>query len=276
MAVRDPLGRITTLDRCGCGSLDALVDGNGNRTRWDRDVEGRVTAETRADGTATHYTYETTTPRLKQVTDRKGQVATYSYFKDDAFKQKTYTNTQVATATVSATYDASYQRLATMVDGTGTTTYGYHPVATGQLGAGQLASVDGPLGNDTITYTYDELGRVASRSINSVAQSLTYDALGRVDGRDERAGCVRLHVRGEQRTAPDGDRIPTARRAPIATSATRATTGCRRFSIVARTARRSRGSTTRTTWWGTSRAGRGRWTPRRRRRISLATTPPTR
>ncbi len=102
VSIRDPLGRITTLDRCGCGSLDALVDGNGNRTRWDRDVEGRVIAETRADGAATHYTYENTTPRLKQVTDRKGQVATYSYFKDDAFKQKTYTNS----LRLSAQFDA--------------------------------------------------------------------------------------------------------------------------------------------------------------------------
>ena len=182
VSVRDPLGRITTLDRCGCGSLDALVDGNGNRTRWDRDVEGRVTAETRADGAATQYAYETTTPRLKQVTDRKGQVATYSYFKDDAFKQKVYTNAAVATATVSATYDPAYHRLATLVDGTGTTAVTYHPVGTGQLGAGQVATADGPLSGDTIAYTYDELGRVASRSIDSVAQSLTYDALGRVTG----------------------------------------------------------------------------------------------
>jgi RHS repeat-associated protein len=52
-------------------------------------------------------------------------------------------------------------------------------VTSGQLGAGQLSTIDGPLANDTISYTYDQLGRVAGRSINSVAQSLTYDAIGR-------------------------------------------------------------------------------------------------
>jgi YD repeat-containing protein len=53
-------------------------------------------------------------------------------------------------------------------------------VTNTQLGAGALASVDGPLGADTITYNYDELGRVKSRAIDGVAQAVTYDALGRV------------------------------------------------------------------------------------------------
>lgn len=42
--------------------------------------------------------------------------------------------------------------------------------------------MDGPLTDDTITYTYDELGRVVSRAINGAANTTTrvYDALGRV------------------------------------------------------------------------------------------------
>ena len=40
--------------------------------------------------------------------------------------------------------------------------------------------MDGPLTDDTITYTYDELGRVTSRAINGVAASQAYDPLGRV------------------------------------------------------------------------------------------------
>jgi len=43
-----------------------------------------------------------------------------------------------------------------------------------------LSSVAGPLGNSTIAYTYDPLGRLSSRAINGVAQGLTYDVLGRV------------------------------------------------------------------------------------------------
>jgi YD repeat-containing protein len=86
----------------------------------------------------------------------------------------------VATPTVSFTYDTNYNRLLTMADGIGTTSFGYLAVTNTQLGAGQLASVDGPLSNDIITYTYDALGRVKSRAIDGVAQAVTYDMLGRV------------------------------------------------------------------------------------------------
>ena len=70
-----------------------------------------------------------------------------------------------------------------MVDGIGTTSYAYK--APGVLGAGQVASVDGPLTNDTISYTYDtydQLGRVTVRAINGAANTATwvFDALGRV------------------------------------------------------------------------------------------------
>jgi RHS repeat-associated protein len=180
-AVQDPLGRIVTQEWCSCGSLDALVDANGNRTSWERDVEGRMTREVRANGAATLYTYESRTSRLKTVTDPKQQVTTYTYALDDQLTGMAFTNAQIATPSVSFTYDAVFGRLATMVDGTGTTTYGYHPITTpGTLGATQLASVDGPLSNDTITYTYDQLSRVTTRAINGVSVTWTFDGLGRV------------------------------------------------------------------------------------------------
>jgi RHS repeat-associated protein len=68
-----------------------------------------------------------------------------------------------------------------MTDGLDTTLYAYNPInASPAPGAGQLASIDGPNSNDTITYGYDELGRRVSTSINGVATVLTYDAAGRV------------------------------------------------------------------------------------------------
>jgi YD repeat-containing protein len=182
-AIRDPSGRTITQEWCGCGSLDALVDADGNRTRWERDVRGRVTNEIRANGSETLYVYENTTSRLKSVTDAKGQVTTYTYAKDDQLTNLAYTNQVIATPDVAFTYDTTYGRLATMVDGTGTTTYGYNAVTTPPaLGAGRLASVDGPLTNDTITYGYDELGRVTTRAINGAANTVSwaFDSLGRV------------------------------------------------------------------------------------------------
>jgi RHS repeat-associated protein len=177
-SVRDPLGRVVQQEWCSCGTLNAVIDPNGNRTSWDTDVQGRVTKETRANGSFTTYAYETTTSRLKSVTDPKLQVTTYSYAKDDALTGVVYTNATTATPTVSFTYDTVYPRMVTMTDGIGTSAYSY--IAVGTLGAGQRATVDGPLANDTISYTYDELGRVQTRTLSGVTDTWNYDALGRL------------------------------------------------------------------------------------------------
>jgi hypothetical protein len=42
-----------------------------------------------------------------------------------------------------------------------------------------VASVDGPQTDDTLTYTYDALLRVAIRALNGVNVTWAYDALGR-------------------------------------------------------------------------------------------------
>jgi RHS repeat-associated protein len=190
-SVRDPLGRVVQQEWCTCGGLNALIDPNGRRTSWDRDILGRVTKETRVNGSFTTYVYETTISRLKKVTDPKLQDTNYSYFVDGTLQQTTYTNAVIATPSVSFTYDAAYGRVATMVDGTGTTTYGYHEVGTTPtLGVGRLVTVDGPLTDDTITYGYDELGRVTNRSINGTANPVTwtFDALGRIASEDNLLG----------------------------------------------------------------------------------------
>jgi RHS repeat-associated protein len=176
--VRDPLGRVVQQEWCLCGSLNALIDPNGNRTSWDTDVQGRVTKETRANGNFRTYSYETTTSRLKSVTDPKLQVATYGYAKDDALTGVVYTNATTATPSVTFTYETAYPRLATMTDGIGVTSYTYSPVGT--LGAGQRATVDGPLANDTLSYTYDELGRMHTRSLGAVTDTWNFDVLGRL------------------------------------------------------------------------------------------------
>ena len=125
---QDPLNRITIYDWCNCGSVEAITDPNQHTTSWVRDVQGRLTDKVYADQTAIHYTYENTTSRLKSMLDAKGQTTNYSYFLDDNLQQISYTSAQIATPTVSYTYDPVYNRLATMVDGTGTTAYGYNPV----------------------------------------------------------------------------------------------------------------------------------------------------
>ena len=117
------------------------------------------------------------------MTDALNQTTNYQYFADDNLQQVSYTNAVHATPTVNFAYDPNYNRVTSMVDGTGTTTYGYNPIASPPtLGAGQLASIDSPIANDTITFGYDQLGRVTTRSINGTANSATwtFDSLGRV------------------------------------------------------------------------------------------------
>jgi RHS repeat-associated protein len=158
-----------------------LTDPLGRTTSWAHDIQGRVKCKEYADGSKVTYLYENTTSRLRQRIDEKLQVTQYNYNRDDTVSQICYTNATVATPPVAFVYDAHYSRLRSMTDGTGTTHYGYIPInAATSLGAGQLASVDGPLPDGTITFSYDELGRRVSTAINEVASSVTYDAAGRV------------------------------------------------------------------------------------------------
>jgi len=183
-STRDPLGRTTTQTWCTCGALDKLTDANGNATTWQRDVQGRVTKEIRANLSEWIYTYESTTSRLKQVTDPKLQVKNIQYFADNRLKEVGYEHASYTTPTVSFTYDALYGRLATMTDGAGTTAFAYNAVGIPPaLGAAQLASVDGPVpgGSDTITYAYDELGRRVSRTLDGQTTTFRFDALDRVE-----------------------------------------------------------------------------------------------
>jgi RHS repeat-associated protein len=112
--------------------------------------------------------------------DAKNQTTAYNYNVDNTLQQISYSNAVVDTPPVSYTYDTNYNRIVTMVDTNGTTTYTYNPNNSTVLGAGKLASVVGPLPNSTITYGYDQLGRVLNRAINSVTNAVTYDNLGRV------------------------------------------------------------------------------------------------
>ncbi|MFN5739221.1 MAG: RHS repeat-associated core domain-containing protein, partial [Akkermansiaceae bacterium] len=82
---------------------------------------------------------------------------------------------------MSFTYDTIYGQVATMSDGTGSTSYTYHPV--GQLGALMPATIDGPLTNDIIAFTYDEQGRLKTHSIDGSSNTTSidaYDNLGRI------------------------------------------------------------------------------------------------
>jgi RHS repeat-associated protein len=116
----------------------------------------------------------------------------------------------MATPSVSFTYDPDYLRPLTMTDGIGTTTYNYVPIAVPPvMGAGNVASVDGPFANDTITYAYDELGRPVQTSINGVSMLDVYDAAGRVVTKTNALGSFSFSYEGGStrlisKTCPNG------------------------------------------------------------------------
>ena len=179
----DPTNRTVRYQWCKCGDLRQLIDEMGRATTWLHDAGGRVVAKKYVDGSQVSYAYQPHSGRLASITDEKGQIKAFSYFPDGSLARTSYPNALMATPEVAFTYDPAYPRPATMIDGIGTTSYAYHPItAAPSPGAGQLASVDGPWANDTITYSYDELGRAITRQIDGAvnSQTLAYDAAGRV------------------------------------------------------------------------------------------------
>ncbi len=84
-------------------------------------------------------------------------------------------------AFVTFAYDPNYNRVTSMTDGTGSTTYSYNPITgSASLGAGQLATVSDSFAGATISYAYDELGRATNRAIDSVNRTVMYDGLKRL------------------------------------------------------------------------------------------------
>ncbi len=121
---------------------------------------------------------ETSRALLILSVDENNQVAAYEYFLDGNLRHISYPSAQVPTPAVSYAFDAVYNRLISMQDEIGTTTWTYHP--PGVLGALQVSTVTGPLPGVTIAYSYDALGRMIGQNVSGVAQTYAYDVLGRV------------------------------------------------------------------------------------------------
>ena len=183
--IKDPLSHKTAYEYCTCGALTSITDPNGNVTEFGRDLQSRVTFKKfHADNSTILYGYEDASSRLKSTTDAMSQITKYHYGIDDNVSSISYVDVRNYTPWVSFEYDDAYDRLTTMVDGTGQTDYRYYGVdAAPQPGdyANALKEVDGPLSNDTIKYSYDELGRATGQTINGTAAAATnFDSLGRV------------------------------------------------------------------------------------------------
>lgn len=182
---------------CGCGLLQKIIDPRSTATvpvatRWTFDLQGRPTSKIYPDGKTDTFVYETNTSRVKYIQDAKNQRKNFTYLNDDQLKEVKYTDTSgvelPSTPKVTFNYDPAYPRMSSMVDGTGTTTYGYQSIPTTvpapTTGNGKLVAIDGPLAGttDRVQFSYDEAGRLKTESIDGTAETVTFDGLGRVAG----------------------------------------------------------------------------------------------
>ncbi len=182
-AIADRAGRTSVLEWCRCGNVSQLIDPLGQLTRFTYDVQGRLTGKVFADGHHMQVQYQPVSGRVAKVIDEDGREQQISYAPDNRIASVSSGGTAPAGVLSSFVWDPVYPRPVSFTDPGGTTTLGYHLTQSGQPGAGKLASMDGPLPNDTITIQYDELGRQASQSVGTGnTQTTTFDAMGRLTG----------------------------------------------------------------------------------------------
>jgi hypothetical protein len=111
-------------------------------------------------------------PNLASGTDALGQAKVYTYAFDNRLTNIQYLNDGGATPDVTWQWDQRYPRVTSLVDGVGgTTTYAYGAIGT--PAANLLATENLAGANKIISYTYDAVGRLFGRSIDS-ANSIQY------------------------------------------------------------------------------------------------------
>ena len=148
------------------GALKTQVDGDNNTTSYAEDALGRRSTVTDALGRTTSYTYDATGAVLT-VTDPQGHVTTNGY--DTAGELTSTTYSDGVTPAASRTYDGAGLE-ASLVDGTGTTTFAYDSL-------GRLTSQVAPGG--TVKYGYNLRGQVTTLTYpNNKVVTRAYEADG--------------------------------------------------------------------------------------------------
>jgi len=151
------------------GNMVRFTDPSQNATLFEYDLENRVVKKTYADGKSISLNYDANGMITKRI-DSRGVITDYIYDGNYNLLNILYLDN---THWVSFEYD-DYNRLVNMQDASGTHDYTYYADS-----APHTAS--GPWDNDTITYTYDKLGRM-SGAVPQSGQALvyTYDDLNRL------------------------------------------------------------------------------------------------
>jgi RHS repeat-associated protein len=126
------------------GNIEAITDGEGNRSAFTYDLNGRMTSRTDVLGQTTSFSYDGAGNLIRR-TDPQNQITTY-------------------------TYDAADQLTSIVYPGSSSVNYSYD--AAGNL----LQETNGVV---TVDYTYDALDRITGVTAAAKTISYTYDAAGR-------------------------------------------------------------------------------------------------
>ncbi|HEX8234532.1 MAG TPA: RHS repeat-associated core domain-containing protein [Abditibacteriaceae bacterium] len=173
----DPLKRLLRTQDAQAGSISYEYDPNGNRIRmldskgngttWRYDSVNRPLAKTYMDSTAELNTYSG--GLLASRRNARGQLTQYNYDDNGNLTLVDYSTMP----DISFTWD-SLDRVTQMTDELGLTIYGRDAL-------NRITSIDGPFANDTVTYTFDSLGRRSTLRISGVGGAdYGHDALDRL------------------------------------------------------------------------------------------------
>jgi RHS repeat-associated protein len=168
-SITAPGGEVSRFEYDPEGNVSRFIDPNANVTTFTYDSVGRLTSKKYADNKGVSYVYNKA-GLVTQRTDARGTQTSYTY---DVNNNLTGINYSDETPDVTLTYD-NYNRLLTLKDGSGTTAAGYDANS-------QLTSLDGPWANDTVSYGFDALGRVAAmQAEGGRSLAYVYDTLNRL------------------------------------------------------------------------------------------------
>ena len=161
------------------GNLTNLVDGKGQSTKWNFDQFSRLTNKLdQAGSVVLQFVYDADNRLFSRWSAAKGT----TYYTNDAIGNLTYIH-YPSSHSITFQYDA-LNRVTSMVDGAGTTTYSY-------AAGGELATEDGPYTSDTLTNTYVNRLRSAlslQQPTGSWTNGFIYDAAGRLTNVTSEAG----------------------------------------------------------------------------------------
>jgi RHS repeat-associated protein len=166
--VKEPNGTVTETEYDGAGHVVSQTDGNKHTTKYIRNILGEVTEVTDPLGHKTLKEYDAA-GNLIALTDPAKRVTKYAYDTANRLSEVSYSDGK--TPAVKYEYDADNDRTK-MIDGTGTSTYGYDVLdrlTETKDGHGDTAGYEYDLANEQTKITYPS-GKAVTQAFDKASR----------------------------------------------------------------------------------------------------------